>query len=117
MNKRDKDRLILLSVKVAALREQLQEAESEWEELIAQQQNNHAEPPEKGSSAAEEEWPPTMAERIVGLLAKSSGPMDAKSVQERLNIENLQSVRSTLARLARDGAISSPERGQYESLK
>jgi hypothetical protein len=115
MNRRDKDRLIHLSVKVAALREQLRTAEVELDEALSEHTEAHPEPPRSTTSNGSSHTD-TMVDRIVGLLEQSPGALEAVEIKELLSLKaSIQTVRSTLARLARNGRIRSPQRGQYTS--
>jgi hypothetical protein len=129
VEKRSKERLIELAVEIASTRESISAAkarlttlEGEFESLVGTGQTALA----QRSVANETERQLTLAgqsesvgdgvgERIVSLL-NSCLPMSVDSdwVQERLGrTVGIQVIRTTLARLYRDGLIEKSSRGQY----
>ncbi len=120
MNRRDKDKLITVAIRVAKLREDLREAEAERDELLASQRDTESLPPTLENSAPPVEPAQramTIADRIVGLLGQTpGGVLTASEVAGMLDLGNLQTVRSTLARLAARGQIENVDHGKYRAV-
>lgn len=125
MNKRDRDRLILLAVTIAKLRDDLRIAEAEMDALIGRNGSDSTPTPSAATSvepakaaASESASPPKLSivERIIGLLETTPGVLTASEVQKLLDIENAQTVRSTLARLATAERILSVGHGKYKAM-
>lgn len=124
MNKRDKDRLVVVAARVADLRAQLAEAEGEFNQILESAgiggSNGSPTPP----SAVPEGEARQRSDR--GALVRSllgifeARPATVLSITEVVELlggpasVNVQSVRSTLARLASEDRLVNTEHGSYK---
>jgi hypothetical protein len=128
VNKRDRDRLIVLAAEIQRLRTELQEAETELDALIAKDRGEPsaaesflggvaavAGAAAVGSMGAHLISQATIVERIVTALEQAAEPMTAVEVANALGHKNIQTIRSTLSRLADRGRIESVSHGVYRA--
>jgi len=103
-----RDRLIEVAARVKALRDELQRAEAELDGLLngaPSELLSRRKAPSKGVAAR----------ALAAVLAEPTRVFSAETLAPELGVENVNTVRSTLSRLAINGAIEKIERGQYRA--
>lgn len=122
VEKQHRDLLIETAAKVAELRRELVNAEEMLDALLGLEHSEGAIAAlkEAAEDDAAEEEEAANAERTITsriyqhLSALEGGATTAPLVAKALGIENVQTVRGILARLARDQVITQVERGKYK---
>jgi len=106
MDRRLRDKVIQAAAEVDRLRGQLAKAEAELDRLLSENG------PNSFSVIAEDSVP----NRVCKLLGASPGSaFNAQQIAQSLEIDNLRSLRSALARMV-GRQIRSPSRGLYQAL-
>lgn len=97
--------------RLSDLQKELRSLMSQWNAMFVEegsQQQPLPNFPESGEASA------SLVQQIVLVLETDAGKyMDAETIQTRIPGANLTSVRSALARLAKDGKVERADRGLY----
>ena len=111
---KQREAVIELATRISTLRQQMNVLEVELDRLLA---SRNGATPEAGAGVSVT-VPGSVANCIVELLgAHSRQAFDARTVATRLKILNLNSLRTTMIRLAKEGQIRKVRRGQYRACK
>ena len=111
---KQRERMIELAGRIATLRSELAELESQLDDLIGgvrepgcARAHPVGRPGRNGAGEA-------MSARVVGLLESRPGePFGPREIASALALMNIDSLRGTLARLARSGRIAKAGRGKF----